>query len=135
MALNEMGINLVPQYCDFNVVFRNITKDGSALNFNTVANWVFVLASSVQDSPVIYKTCNASGTSGPHVSSFIVDTTNRTVTVSVEPSGSNSLNNGFGTYFTALYAETSGKFLGHLQKYLTIQPGIRRSSIAGGGGS
>ena len=117
---------MVPQYTDFNVSFRSITKDSAALNFNTVANWVFVLASSVQDAPIIYKTCNASGTSGPHVSSFVIDTTNRNVTVSVEVSGSNSLNNGYGNFFVALYAETSGKFLGHLQKYLTVQPGIRR---------
>lgn len=117
MALiNEIAINVIPRYSDFVVSFPALTRNGVAVDFNTVGGWRLVIASGMDLTPTVIK-MNGSG----HVATnaaFTIATGTRTVTVAVS---SVELGHRVGTYFVNLYAETSGTRVGINQMYFYIQ--------------
>jgi hypothetical protein len=120
---NELGTNIVPQYTDFNVKFTNITKDGTALNFSGVSAWIFAMSQDVATQPpTVLKASTGLVTSGD----FLIDTANRTVTVSVRSSEIGALP---GTWYTLLSAQVSGKRIGHRKMFITVEKQIATTGL------
>lgn len=122
MAATELGLNLVAQWSNFNVRFSDITKDGEVLSFSTVQSWRFGMAESLSGTPLIMKSSTGTLTSGD----FVIDNITKRVTVAVRPS---EFNYGHGQYFVSLWAITSGVFISHDRKYLTVFPQICPTGI------
>jgi hypothetical protein len=122
MAATELGLNLVAQWSNFNVRFDNISKDGDTLDFNTVQNWRFGMGTSPTAAPLIMKSSSGILTSGH----FVIDNITKRVTVAVRPS---EFSYGYGQYYVALWAVTSGVFTTHQNKYLTVFPQICPTGI------
>lgn len=124
----EQGINLVPQHSNFSIQFSGITRDGAVFNMTggDATGWRFSLSPSLTGLALLTKQCNISGTAGPNHLDMDCDFNTRTVTVRVRAS---EITENYGQYYVALWAiSASGDgFLGHDQKYLTIQPQISPS--------
>lgn len=123
MNNTELGSNLIPQYTDFNIRFSNITRDGSGFAFNTVGAWIFGMASGFTGStPNIIKSSTGTVSSGD----FTIDSVGKNVTVSVRAS---ELNYNKGTFYVALWADTSGNRITHNQKYINIFQQLRPTGV------
>lgn len=122
MAATELGLNLVAQWSNFNVRFSDITKDNEAFSFDTVQHWQFGMAESLSGTPLIMKSSSGTLTSGH----FSIDDVNKRVTVAVRPS---EFNYGHGQYYVSLWAVTSGVYITHDRKYLTVFPQICPTGI------
>ncbi len=118
---NELGLNIIPQYTDFNIRFTNVTRDGSALNFSGVNRWIFAMSNQLTGTPTVLKS-----SSGVASGDFAFDYQNRVVTVGVRAS---EISNSNGQYFASLYAEISGKKITHRQKYITIEPQMNPTGV------
>ena len=114
MTTDELGINYIPRYTDFNIRFSNITKDGVALNFSGVSSWIFGMSTAITGTPIVLKASTGTATSGD----FSLDYANRNVTVRVRAS---EISHGVGTHYLSLWANTSGMRISHdSMKYVTI---------------
>lgn len=120
----EIGSNFIQRYANFNVKFENITRDGSGFAFNTVGAWIFALATGNVNSfsnPIILKASTGVGSGA-----FTIDGTAKSVSIAVTPA---EISYGYGQYFVALFADTSGVRTTHLPKYITINNGICPTGI------
>jgi hypothetical protein len=122
MTNTELGTNLVPQYTNFNVKFSNITRDGSGFAFNTVGAWIFGMASGFTGGvPNVIK-----ASTGVASGDFTIDSVGKNVTVAVR---ANELSHAKGTFYVALWADTSGNRITHNQKYINIFEQLRPSGV------
>lgn len=117
-----MADAILPQHSDMLFTFSPITKNGSDLDFATIQYWHFAMSSGLGYSPFITKASNGVVTSGD----FTITAASDTVSVSVLASGFNASGGRYGNYYIALYAETSGSYITHLQKTVQIQQQIAR---------
>lgn len=118
VANNEVGQNYIPQYSDFKIKFSGITKDGEPLNFSEVTRWHFSIGQTLSSSPIL--ALNSSTNSG----SFVVNSGSSYVTVTV---GATGIANGYGQFYTALYAQQGSGYITHLIKYISVMPGLPRT--------
>lgn len=114
---DELGLNIIPRWSDFNVRFQNITRDGSGFAFSTVGAWIFVMGSGENPERSLNTLLTKTST-GVASGDFAIDNTNKNVTVTVRAS---EIGNGFGTYYVALFTQTSGIRNSHAdKKFVTI---------------
>lgn len=118
---NELGINLIPQYTDFNIKFQNITLNSNTFLMQNVGKWIFAMGTAPGAASLVKNSSN-------NAADFIVATgdADRYVQVAVRAS---EISNGNGTYYVGLFSEVSGSITGHLSKYISIDRNIKPSGV------
>jgi hypothetical protein len=111
----------IPQNSDFQVVFSNITLDNNNLYFPSVSGWYFSIGSGLAPSEPLLRL-----NSFNHSGNFTIDSGNRNVGVSISASSFAASGGSYGKYYVALWAFSSGNYLGHLQQTINIQQQLKR---------
>jgi hypothetical protein len=111
----------IPQNSDFQIWFTPVTLDGSTLYFPTVSGWFFSLGSGLAPAQPLFRKSSFS-----HPADFTIDPTGHQVAVSITSSGFAASGGTYGRYFVALWAYTSGNYIGHAQQTILIQQQLNR---------